>query len=224
MDTLSNVNLSKSISGFAPTVFPENVHKGVSVSYVPDAMHHWFVLRASYGREMMAEEALLASGVFAYVPKHYVYREVNGKPKKVLERLIPNLVFAYMTPHQADVIIKNIDPVEKSPCPQLASVLSYYYNHFAQNAIGYNPPLTVPRSEMENFIRLTASQDENILMLQEGEFRFKSDSEVMITDGIFKGVRGRVIRARGQQRVLVSLSGICFCATAYIPSAFLQEI
>ena len=62
------------------------------------------------------------------------------------------------------------------------------------------------------------------MMLQEGDFRYKSDDEVVVTAGQFKDVRGRVIRAHGQQRVLVSLTGLCLCATAYIPSAFLQKV
>jgi len=170
---------------------------------------------------MMAEQMLVASGIYAYVPKHYVYREVDGKPKKVLEKLISNLVFAYLTSHDADVLVRNNDPQASSPCPQLASVLSYYYNHFTEIGGGYNPPLTVSESEMENFIRVTATQDENIMMLQPGDFRYKSDDEVVVTAGQFKDVCGRVIRA---QRVLVSLTGLCLCATAYIPTAFLKKV
>jgi transcription antitermination factor NusG len=173
---------------------------------------------------MMAEDALLGAGIYAYVPKRYAYHAINGRPKKVLEKLVPNLVFAYMTPHQAEVIVRNNDQDEASPCPRLATILSYYYDHFSQAASGYNPPLTVSESEMENFIRLTSTHDENMLLLQSGEFHFKSDEEVIVTAGQFEGVRGRVIRARGQQRVLVSLSNLCFCASAYIPSAFLQKL
>ena len=228
MDALSNVNLSEPSlsSGLNPSAIPDakNEQTGVSVRYVPEPDHKWFVLRASYGRELMVEEALIASGIYAYVPKHYVYREVNGKPKKVLEKLISNLVFVYLTPHDAEVLVRNNDPQETSSCPQLASILSFYYNHFTEIDGGYNPPLTISCAEMENFIRLTATQDENIMMLQEGDFRYKSDDEVVVTAGQFKDIRGRVIRAHGQQRVLVSLTGLCLCATAYIPSAFLQKV
>ena len=46
----------------------------------------------------------------------------------------------------------------------------------------------------------------------------------MITDGEFRGVRGRVARLAGQQRVVVDLLGQFLIATAYIPTAFLTKI
>ena len=228
MDALSNVNLAgqSTDSGFAPSAIPEakSSRTGVSVRYVRDLTRKWFVLRASYGRERMAEDYFIASGAYAYVPKQYRWHEINGKPKRVLEKMISNIVFAYLTPQEADVFVKDSDPSQASPCPKLASVLSYYYNHFTEVEGGKNPPLTVPESEMENFIRLTSTYDENMLMLTPGDFKYKSDDEVVVIAGQFKDVRGRVVRAHGQQRVLVSLTGICLCATAFIPSAFLQKV
>ena len=40
---------------------------------------------------------------------------------------------------------------------------------------------------------------------------------VVVTEGEFKGIRGRVARIAGQQRVVVELLEECFVATAYIP-------
>jgi ribosomal protein L24 len=46
----------------------------------------------------------------------------------------------------------------------------------------------------------------------------------MVTQGEFEGVRGKVVRVSGQQRVAVNLQGLCLVATAYIPSAFLRTL
>ena len=46
----------------------------------------------------------------------------------------------------------------------------------------------------------------------------------MVTDGLFKGVEGKVARVAGQQRVIVSLSKIGLISTAYIPTAFIEKI
>jgi hypothetical protein len=43
-----------------------------------------------------------------------------------------------------------------------------------------------------------------------------------VIEGLFKGVEGRVARVAGQQRVVISLSGIGLISTAYIPTAFLR--
>ena len=40
---------------------------------------------------------------------------------------------------------------------------------------------------------------------------------VVVTEGEFKGVHGRVARIAGQQRVIVELFDGCLVATAYVP-------
>ena len=102
MDTLSNVNEATSsipCSGLTPAAIPpaKSSQTGVSVEYVPDANKNWYVLRASYGRELLAEELLIQSHAYAYVAKQYRYIEVNGRPKRVLDNMISNLVFAYLS-------------------------------------------------------------------------------------------------------------------------------
>ena len=228
MDTLPNVNITE-VSQCAEPAFsaiPEarSSHTGVSVEYAHDADKKWFVFRASYGREDIAADLLIEEGVYAYVPKRYKWREVNGRPKKVLENLISNLVFAYLNGKEADIYVRNNDPLTPSPNPRLSTIISYYYDHFTVMEYGKNPPLTVSDEEMRNFILATRTHDENLMLLQPGGYRFKGDDEVLVTVGPFKGVRGRVVRANRQQRVLVRLSGVCLCTTAYIPSPFLERI
>lgn len=46
---------------------------------------------------------------------------------------------------------------------------------------------------------------------------------VRVIKGAFEGVEGRVARVTGQQRVVITLEGLCIVATAYIPSAFLTK-
>ena len=228
MSTLSNVTATKNhvapSVGFTPTAIPEakSSDTGVSVEYVQDKKKKWFVFRASYNREDMAADMLINAGVYAYVVKRYRWREVNRRPKKVLETLIPNIVFAYLTPHKAEIFTKDNQKDEPSPCPKLATFLTYYYNHFKEDAFGKNPPLEVSPAEMESFILGTCTHHENLMVLKKNDYRFKTDEEVLVCEGEFKGVRGRVIRAHGQQRVLIRLTDFADIATAYIPSAFLQ--
>ena len=230
LDTLTNVNETTSSTVScrpAPAAIPQarSAQKGVSVEYVPHPNKHWYVLRASYGRELLAEELLIQSHVYAYVAKRYKYIEVNGRPKRVLENLISNIVFAYLSQQEAVMFVKNNLLTQASPVPKLAQFLSFYYDHFSEGELWRNPPLTVPEDEMLNFIRATCTHDENLQLLHEGDFRYKTDDEVEVICGNFQGVRGRVIRAHGQQRVLVRLTSLnCLCATAYIPSAFLQKL
>ena len=186
---------------------------GVSVRYVPTPQKNWYVFRASYGREDKALDILVEDGTYAYVAKRYNYKFKNGKKEQILETLIPNLLFVYTTAQKAEEYIKHT--------PTL-SFLTYYYNHFEK--VGEkNPPLIVPDHEMENFILATRSRNEHLMFVQEAQCHFKGGEDVEVIEGMFKGVRGRVARVSGQQRVVVSIKMVGLVSTAYIPTAFLKK-
>ena len=175
----------------------------------------WFVFRASYGREDKAADYIVADGTHVYIAKRYTRKVVNGKQKKVLESLIPNLLFVYTTEDKAEEYVKRT--------PAL-SFITYYYNHFIQDETGKNPPLTISNKEMENFILATSNNSEHLKFVNESQCHFKGGEQVRVIDGPFTGVEGRVARVAGQQRVVISLSNIGLISTAYIPTAFIRPI
>ena len=201
----------------APDTIPEarSSQTGVSVRYVPIPGKSWYVFRASYGREDKASDYIVEDGTFVYIAKRYARKTVNGKQKKVLETLIPNLLFVYTSEEKAEEYVKNT--------PAL-SYLTYYYNHFELDETQKNPPLTVSCKEMENFIIATCNKSEHLKFVDESQCHFKGGEIVKITDGSFKGVEGRVARVSGQQRVIVTLTNVGLVSTAYIPTAFIQII
>jgi hypothetical protein len=110
MNTLSNVNdrrggTNPPNDGLTSNVIlevqshqqDENSNTGVFSLYVPIENHQWFVLRATYNRVEKNIETLEKNVAHVYIPKHYVIQNNNGKKKRVLEPLLPNLVFVYST-------------------------------------------------------------------------------------------------------------------------------
>ena len=222
MSTLSNVETRRGEAippsvRLNPDTIPEAINSvtGVSVRYVPSPSKSWYVFRASYGREDKAANYIINDGTYAYIAKRMVHKSVNNQPKKVLESLIPNLLFVYTSDEKAEQYVKQTPAVP---------FLSYYYNHLERTVQQKNPPLTITCQEMENFIRATQSMNEHLLFVTEQQCHFKSGDPVKVIDGPFKDVKGRVARVAGQQRVIVSLSNVGLISTAYIPSAFLQKI
>ena len=222
MSTLSNVETGRGQAKppgvrVAPETNPEakSSQKGVSVRYVPTPGMSWYVFRASYGREDKASDYIVEDGTYVYIAKRYARKSVNGKQKKVLETLIPNLLFVYTTEDKAKEYIKNT-PV--------LSYLTYYYNHFELDDDQKNPPLTVSCKEMENFIIATCNSSEHLKFIDESQCHFKGGEIVKVIEGLFKGVEGRVARVSGQQRVIVTLSQVGLVSTAYVPTAFLTVI
>ena len=188
---------------------------GVSVEYAPKEGHQWYVLRATYGREIKALEAIRSLGGVAYVPLHRTREERDGKLKKVLKPFVQQFVFLYSNKEGAYKFVNEV--------PEL-NYLTFYYNHFDVANTGYNPPLTIPFNKMSNFIRLTSLEDEHVEVITNKHVVFKNDEMVRITDGKFKGIVGKVARIDRNNRVVVTIENVCMIATAFVPKYALEKI
>ena len=176
----------------------------------------WYVLRATYGREVKASEIIAQEAVEVYLPMHTVRKNVNGKVIRVREPLLPNILFVHCDEAQAKELVKNNT--------ELSSFLHFYYNHLRTNADGKNPPLTIDDSTMQNFIKAVSVESEHIKVVIPLHCHFKNGDLVKVTQGAFTGVVGRVARVSGQQRVIIEVDELCAIATAYIPTAFIERI
>ena len=177
--------------------------------------YQWYVLRATYGREIKALEAIRSLGGVAYVPLHRTREERDGKLKKVLKPFVQQFVFLYSNKEGAYKFVNEV--------PEL-NYLTFYYNHFDVANTGYNPPLTIPFNKMSNFIRLTSLEDEHVEVITNKHVVFKNDEMVRITDGKFKGIVGKVARIDRNNRVVVTIENVCMIATAFVPKYALEKI
>lgn len=106
------------------------------------------------------------------------------------------------------------------------ALLSYYFDHtiHRQDNSYCNPPLTIQNEAMNNFIRLTSIKNPHIIPITSDNIQFKLGDNVVVTEGKFKGIHGRVARIAGQQRVVVELFEGYLVATAYIPKDAIKII
>ena len=188
---------------------------GVSVENVPFENKQWFVLRVSYGRIIKAKAFVEAKELECYVPLLYKEIRKQGKKRIITEPLLPSFLFVHASAEQVDSLLKDksIKPLENR------ALLSYYYDHTShcEKSPTKNPPLVISDSAMGNFIRLTSIHNPHIIPVTSENIKYKLGDEVVITEGEFKDIHGRVARIAGQQRVLVELFDGCLVATAYIP-------
>ena len=105
-------------------------------------------------------------------------------------------------------------------------LLSFYYDHTLHLSSDptKNPPLIIPPSAMDNFIRLTSITNPHIIPITSPHIHFKLGDLVLITEGEFQGIRGRVARIAGQQRVVVELFDGCLVGTAYVPKEMMRVL
>lgn len=193
----------------------EDTRNGVSVENVPAGNKQWFVLRVSYGRIDKAKTFVEAKGLECYVPLQYKEVRKQGKKRIIPIPLLPSLIFIHASAEQVEALLHNNKVVSN----ESRALLSYYFDHtiHCQNNPDRNPPLTIQDEAMNNFIRLTSVKNPHIIPVTSNSIQFKLGDNVVVTEGEFKGVHGRVARIAGQQRVVVELFDGCLVATAYVP-------
>lgn len=227
--------VNTSSTGLAADVLPavqlpqlaENLQRGVSTrnALSPTAskiikqqakeVPHWYALRVTYGREKKAHDYLVSKHVEAFCPLLSTVKIVNGKQKEVEESRLPNIFFARGTEDELkQYVYDNVN----------LPYLRFYYRHYHEGAQIVKKPLIVPDSQMESLRIICSSEAKDILVVPSVLQKFQAGQSVRIVDGAFKGVVGKVARYQGQQRVAVVIDGLFTIVTAYIPSAFLEQI
>ena len=220
-------------AGLTPNVLPEaqstisavsshagvstrNVHTGMTLKQLKqEDTPHWYALRCTYGREKAAYDYFVAKGIIAFYPTTNAVKIINGKRKVVAESRLPNIFFAFGTEEQIKTFV--YDNVN-------LPFLRFYYRHVHVGCRINKTPLIVPDYQMESLkIICAADMDNTIVSLTEVP-KFEKGPLVRVVDGAFKGVIGIVARWQGQQRVGVVVEGLVTMVTAYVPSAFLEEI
>ena len=188
----------------------------MSVENVPNANRQWFVLRVSYGRIIKAKAFVEAKGLGCYVPRRYKEVKKQGKKRIITEPLLPSFIFVHTTAEQVKTLLNEI----MVSSDESRNLLSYYFDHTSQRQDNpdRNPPLTICDEAMNNFIRLTSIKNPHIIPVTTEIIQYKLGDMVIVTEGEFKYVHGRVARIAGQQRVVVELFEGCLVATAYIPT------
>ena len=199
----------------------DDVRNGVSVENVPDASKQWFVLRVSYGRIIKAKAYVETKGFECYVPMRYKEVKKQGKKRIITEPLLPSFLFVHATAEQVETLLYEI----KVSTNESRNLLSYYFDHTSQRQDNpdRNPPLTICDEAMNNFIRLTSIKNPHIIPVTTEIIQYKLGDIVIVTEGDFKDIHGRVARIAGQQRVIVELFDGCLVATAYVPKEAMRK-
>ena len=172
-------------------------------------------MRTTYGGEKKAYDYLTAKGITAFYPTTNVVKLIKGKRKVVTESCLPNIFFAYGTEEQLkSFVYDNVN----------LPFLRFYYRHIHVGRRIEKTPLIVPDYQMESLKIICAADADNTIVSLGEVPKFEKGQLVRITDGAFKGVIGRVARWQGQQRVGVVVDDLITFCTAYVPSAFLENM
>ncbi len=196
-------------------VSTRSAHIATKPQIQKEEISHWYALRTTYGREKKAYDYLTAKGITAFYPTTNVVKLIKGKRKVVTESRLPNIFFAYGTEEQLkSFVYDNVN----------LPFLRFYYRHIHVGRRIEKTPLIVPDYQMESLKIICAADADNTIVSLGEVPKFEKGQLVRITDGAFKGVIGRVARWQGQQRVGVVVDDLITFCTAYVPSAFLENM
>ena len=141
--------------------------------------------------------------------------------KKAASRIRLPFLFVHVTAEQVETLIHD----NKVVTNERRALLSYYFDHtiHRQDYPDRNPPLTICDETMNNFIKLISIKNPHIIPVTTEIIQFKLGYMVIVTEGEFKDIHGRVARIAGQQRVIVELFCGCLVTTAYIPKEEMEK-
>ena len=194
----------------------EDSDTGVSTNNAPSTTKHWYAMRTTYGREQKAYDFIVSNGGTAFLPLIKQEKVIKGKKTIVDVSRIPNIFFVYGT--EDEVKTYAFDNVH-------LPFLRFYYESHHEGVKIIKEPLIVPDRQIQSLQILCKAEAEDIRFVPDEMIpKFQEGESVVITQGEFKGIEGKVARWHGQQRVAIIIEGLCVIATAYVPSAYLEKI
>ena len=191
---------------------PKNISAGVLKSCLEATQPCWYVLRATYARELKFQAELQEKGIRTFVPMMWksLPAESGLKGRKKLVPAISGLVFAFAAREALDAYIHSFGE---------ARPINYYWDRTKE------APLTVPAKAMEDFIAVASTLDEDLIYLTEITQKLREGQTVEVIDGPFKGVKGKIVRIKKNRRVLVELPGFLAVTTNYLhPQSLRLEV
>lgn len=171
----------------------------------------WFAMSAPYRKELEAKDLLARNNIESFIPMRYCLVEMSGSRKE--RRLVPaihNLIFAHST--------RKLIQMVKTGYPYLQ------YKILREN--GQNNPIVVPDKQMDQFISVCNTFNNDLIYLKPEEVNLTKGTPVRIIGGTFDGREGIFVKVKGarKKRVVVSLPGLASVAMAEISSDYIRVI
>lgn len=170
----------------------------------------WFAMRATFCRELNAKQLLDDLNIETFVPMHYEIRIKNRRKSKVLVPVIHNLIFV----HTTRPVIQEI----KARVPYLQ-----YITHPEE---GRNTPIIVPDRQMEQFIAVCGTFDEQLIYLPPQEIDLTRGTRVRIHGGSFDGQEGVFMKVKGvrNKRLVIAIQGVIAVATVVVHPELVEPL
>lgn len=167
----------------------------------------WYALRVTYQQEMKVKYDLDSKGIESFMPMKHSYKMKGDRRVKVLVPAIHNLIFVHIEEKRMR------EYKETSGMP-----IRYIMNRELQI------PIVVPEKQMNNFIGIAGTLNEQLIYLNSDTKNWKKGQKVRITGGVFEGYEGTLLRIKGDRRIMVEIPGLVAVATGFVHPSLLESM
>lgn len=171
----------------------------------------WFAMSATYGRELKAKAYLESKSVECFIPMtSKIVSNRKGVKTRKLVPAISNLLFVHTT---------------KERIQRLKSGLEYLQYH-THPVNGRNAPIIVPDEQMQQFISVSETHNDNVLYMSPDDINLDKGTPVRVVGGAFDGVEGTFVKVKGSRnkRVVILIQGLIAAVVAEIGDGYITPI
>ena len=170
---------------------------------------NWFGMRATYGRNLMAQRLLEVQKIESFVPMCKRTTRVGRRIKSDMVPVVRDLIFVC---GEREVVQ---EAKEKIP----------YLHYITQPIGGRNVPIEVPAEQMEQFIAICNEVEDAEFLVGE-ESRFEVGERVRITKGSLIGREGVLLKIEGKRskRFVVAIEGLIAVSVSGIKAEDIERV
>lgn len=176
-----------------------------------DSQIVWFAMSAPYRRELKAKEYLQGKGIECFVPmvNALVEKRSGAKIRKQVPA-IHNLIFVHTSKNVIQEIKRGVDYLQYRTMPRE----------------GKNIPIIIPDRQMQQFIAVTQTTNEELIYMRPEEVNIAKGTRVRVHGGAFDGTEGVFVKIQGKRkpRVVLLIQGVAAVALAEISTEFIEII
>ena len=171
----------------------------------------WFAMRATYGRNLMAQRLLEMQKIESFVPMQKRTSKVGSRIKTEFVPVVRDLIFVFS---------------ERDTIQEVKGKIPYLHYITRPTAEGRNIPIEVPVEQMQEFIAICNDTESNIEFLTDEEANFQVGEWVRIRQGSLKGRTGMLVKIDGRRakRFVVAIDGVLAVSVSGIKAADIEHI
>lgn len=170
----------------------------------------WFAMRVTFRRELNVKQMLDDVGIENFIPMRREVKIVKGRRMQVLVPVIHNLIFVY---------------AEKKRLQEFKAGVPYL-QYMTNVEAGKRVPIIVPEYQMNNFIKVSSSEDSNLIYFDSVGEDIAAGTMVRIHGGQFDEVTGTFVKIKGKRnkKVVICVKNILAVAIDAVSYDYMEII